>query len=68
MHILKLIVVLAAASFGFLKLSQFSGKDALATFNVAGYEMQIPFVGFVAVTVVLFVAAYFIFRIVGSLF
>lgn len=68
MRILSLIAVLAAAAFGFLKLSQFSGDNALAIFNVAGYELQIPFVGFVLIALIIFVVLYFLCRIIGGLF
>ena len=68
MGILKLVVFLAIAAFCFLQLSQFSGSEAVAIFNLAGYELTIPFMGFVVIAIVIFVILYFFFRVIGNLF
>ncbi len=53
---------------GFMKLSQLSGDGAQAVFEAAGYEIKIPFMGFIAVVLISFVILYFFFRMLGGLF
>ncbi len=66
-----LIVIFAVAIAGllaFMKLSQLTGEGAQAIFEAGGYEIKIPFMGFLIVAALAFVVLYFSFRILGGLF
>lgn len=69
MRILIVICALVIAGLiGFMKLSQLSGEGAQAIFEAAGYEIKIPFMGFLLIALIGFVVLYFFFRLLGGLF
>jgi len=68
MRILLLIVILFAASFGFLRLSQFSGPDASVVLNLAAGKVTIPFMTFALLCIAGFFLLYYALRFLVGLF